>query len=220
MGEAYNWVVSICLKREWGRVITCERRSLSSASKAQSFGLSSLSSASKAISNPPKWFSSDPPLPTSKLLSTETTTKSCCTSRFRSLTVLFWTAWMPSRNPSRESRLPAWTACGALPAVGTRPNGADSPLPPPRPSASSTSMATPSRSSLDTSQRRGSKEMLHLSLFWTLACISQERMHAFSKKKKRRMHLFFGGCDSLENIFPSSPLSISLQFHSWICNRI
>merc|ERR1711922_124979 len=69
---------------------TCKRRSLSSASKAQSFGPSSLSSAGDAIFNPRKWFSSDPPLPTSKLLSTETTTKSCCTSRFRSLTVLFY----------------------------------------------------------------------------------------------------------------------------------
>merc|ERR1711990_713385 len=99
----------------------------------------SLSRKKKRNKNLPKWCFSDPTPRTSKLLSTKTTTRSCCTSHLRSPTRHFWPALTPSGTP---------------PGDGTRPSGADFPLPPRRPSGSSISTETLSRSSSDTSPSR------------------------------------------------------------------
>merc|ERR1711990_1224849 len=99
----------------------------------------SLSREEKRNKNLPKWCFSDPTPRTSKLLSTKTTTRSCCTSHLRSPTRHFWPALTPSGTP---------------PGDGTRPSGADFPLPPRRPSGSSISTETLSRSSSDTSPSR------------------------------------------------------------------
>merc|ERR1711990_112744 len=111
-------------------------------------------SEEKRNKNLPKWCFSDPTPRTSKLLSTKTTTRSCCTSHLRSPTRHFWPALMLSRSLSRRSRPRAWTPSGTPPGDGTRPSGADFPLPPRRPSGSSISTETLSRSSSDTSPSR------------------------------------------------------------------
>merc|ERR1711990_745745 len=64
----------------------------------------SLSRKKKRNKNLPKWCFSDPTPRTSKLLSTKTTTRSCCTSHLRSPTRHFWPALTPSRSLSRRSR--------------------------------------------------------------------------------------------------------------------
>merc|ERR1712168_168709 len=111
-------------------------------------------SKKKRNKNLPKWCFSDPAPRTSKWLSTKTTTRSCCTSHLRSPTRRFWLALTLSRSLSRRSRPRASTPSGTHPGDGTRPSGADFPLPPPRPSGSSISTETPSRSSSDTSPSR------------------------------------------------------------------
>merc|ERR1712168_1265267 len=111
-------------------------------------------SEEKRNKNLPKWCFSDPAPRTSKWLSTKTTTRSCCTSHLRSPTRRFWLALTLSRSLSRRSRPRARTPSGTHPGDGTRPSGADFPLPPQRPSGSSISTETLSRSSSDTSPSR------------------------------------------------------------------
>merc|ERR1712168_630107 len=60
-------------------------------------------SEEKRNKNLTKWCFSDPTPRTSKLLSTKTTTRSCCTSHLRSPTRHFWPALMLSRSLSRRS---------------------------------------------------------------------------------------------------------------------
>merc|ERR1712168_1256149 len=140
-------------------------------------------SKKKRNKNLPKWCFSDPAPRTSKWLSTKTTTRSCCTSHLRSPTRRFWLALTLSRSLSRRSRPRALTPSGTHPGDGTRPSGAVFPLPPPRPSGSSISTETPSRSSSDTSPSRttGSELSVRQHVIWRVSVRHRKTPSSFDR---------------------------------------
>merc|ERR1711872_582430 len=72
---------------------------------------------------------------------------------------------------------------GTRPGDGTRPSGADFPLPPPRPSGSSISTETPSRSSSDTSPSRttGSELSVRQNVIWRVSVRHRKMPSSFDR---------------------------------------